>query len=865
MSSFRPFDRMRERLTVARGESDTAYFFALLYWGEMLAKTITATMVAAIRDDPDRHRYRLLHQLVRADGVGEWANVLDEALVGPASQHLLASARDEQQELTQRLGDGAWQAEAVAALQACITALDPAVEKLPTKVDLRRWFHLFALFRNRTRGHGAVLSEPCSTCLPLLERSLELVANNTKIAKREWAYLRQNLSGKYRVVALTSTAPSFEPLKSNVAAKHIEGVYIHLGEPVRVELMYSGVDATDFLYPNGAFNGKTFEALSYISGTTERVEAAPYLTPSGSLPASETEGLGLLDVQGDTFANLPPMPQGYVQRSQLQESILSLLLDDHHSIVTLSGRGGIGKTWLALAVLHDVCSAGRYAAILWLSARDIDLLPSGPKVVRPTVLSIPDIARSVVRLLGAADGTKPEAILSEHLGKSPLGPLLFVLDNFETVSQPAEVYAWLDHYVRPPNKVLITTRTRDFRGDYPVDIGGMTEEESNLLISEVAGRLGVLPLLTDGYRQDLYREAEGHPYVTRVLLGEVAKAGHPVNVERLMASRDEILDALFERTYAALSPSAKRVFLTLCAWRAALPQLGIEAVLLRPSNERMDIQAAVDELERMSLIESSVSPEDNAVFLMVPLAASLFGKRKLATSSMRSAVEADVELLMALGAGRITDVRHGAEPRIRRLFAFAATRITEGSGNIAEFQPMLEYVARQYPPAWLLLASLWEELGDIAAAKEALRRYIERSGGHGKTAEAWVRLIGLCEASEDWLGLAHALVETAELSGADYRIVRRAAARLNELLQRWGRQSIDAEEKRVIVRRLVAVMERRIEEADATDLSRIAWLHLHLRDEQRARQMILKGLVLEPDNYHLQRLAERLGASPILN
>jgi hypothetical protein len=42
---------------------------------------------------------------------------------------------------------------------------------------------------------------------------------------------------------------------------------------------------------------------------------------------------------------------------------------------------------------------------------------------------------------------------------------LFVFDNFETVRSPAELYIWIDTYVRPPDKVLITTRFRDFKGD----------------------------------------------------------------------------------------------------------------------------------------------------------------------------------------------------------------------------------------------------------------------------------------------------------------------------------------------------------------------------------------------------------------
>jgi hypothetical protein len=81
--------------------------------------------------------------------------------------------------------------------------------------------------------------------------------------------------------------------------------------------------------------------------------------------------------------------------------------------------------------------------------------------------------------------------------------------------------------------------------------------------------------------------------VIKILLGEVAKAGELVKVERIVADSDEILKALFERTYSGLSPVAKRVFLTLCNWRSLVPQIALEAVLLRPSNEKMDVLSAL--------------------------------------------------------------------------------------------------------------------------------------------------------------------------------------------------------------------------------------------------------------------------------
>ena len=67
---FQPLGRMWLRVENAREDSDSAFFMELMYLGEMLTKTVVAAMVAAVEDSNNRHRYRLLHRLVRADGLG---------------------------------------------------------------------------------------------------------------------------------------------------------------------------------------------------------------------------------------------------------------------------------------------------------------------------------------------------------------------------------------------------------------------------------------------------------------------------------------------------------------------------------------------------------------------------------------------------------------------------------------------------------------------------------------------------------------------------------------------------------------------------------------------------------------------------
>ncbi len=856
---------MWDRVEVGRQDSNTAFFTDLMYLGEMVSKLTVAALLAGIGDDTGRSRYRHTADLVRADGIGEWSRVLDEILLGPSGQYLVPEARTEQRELTQKSGAGTWQYAAVAQLHACLAALDPECDALPAKVDGRRWVRDFAWLRNKTRGHGAPRSELFNTLCPPLEESLKQFLQHS-LFQREWAYVHRNLSGKYRVTKLGDTDTTFEFLKtrSHSAAEHLpNGLYVSLGRPLRVELAESTVDAADFFLANGGFNEKRFEMISYASGQTVFADSSPYMNPTTALPASETQGLGQLEAVGHCFSNMPTPPADYVRREALEADLLGSLRNDRHPVVTLLGRGGIGKTSLALAAAHQLAEEKRFEAIIWFSARDLDLLPEGPKPVRAAVLSVDEIALEYVRLVDPAEaktkGFKAVDHLAATLTKPSFGPTLFVFDNFETVVHPSELFKWLDTYIRLPNKILITTRHRDFRGDYHIDVHGMSEGECDQLIDSVAGRRGIRNLLTREYREELFRESEGHPYVVKILLGEVSKARRLRKVERIVAEADEILSALFERTYGTLSPAAQRVFLTLCNWRSTVPRMALEAVLLRSANERMAVSDATDELEQSSFIELIPSEADGEIFVTTPLVASIFGKRKLAVSPMKAAIEIDTEILRQFGAGQRADIKQGLAPRLERLIATIAKQVEENPKGLEQHLPLLEFIARHQPSVWLDIADLYVESNAADAAdraKEAVRRHLERTTPQ-QALGSWRRLADLCHQTGDVVGEVHALVESCELPGLPFYELSSAANRINGLLVE-NRGAIDSEEKRVLIRRIADALEARTGEADATAFSRLAWLYLHLKDDRRAVTLTKRGLMLDGNNDYCLRLAERL-------
>ena len=874
MLDFLPLDRLRERVSRDRSDSDVAFFFSLLLYGECLTKLVTLALVAAVQDDRDRSRYGALYQLVRADGIGVWVDVLDQVLLGPSSQSLHAAARDAQRQLTQKHNDG-WSHDSCKLLATSMEKLGIGTDQ-HGKVAVRDWFRGFAKLRNKTRGHGATMASQCASACSQLEESVDLLAENLLVFKMPWAFLHQNFSGKYRVTHLGGDTSVLSALAGKPGVVNVpDGVYIALDgidHLVHVDLVQSDADAGDFLVANGQFTTKGhYELLSYITNERRSGPSDLFLTPVDKLPPSHTEGSHQLDVVGNCLTNLPPMAGGYITREELQHELREqLLLNERHSIVSLTGPGGIGKTTMALSVVHELLrgSSSIYTEVIWFSARDIDLLKSGPKPVRPHSVTLADFSNELVSLVHPPGTRLKLAEAIEQFGSALTdgitGPSLFVFDNFETVDDAAEVFKWLDTYVRLPNKVLITTRMRDFRGDYPVQVGGLTDSEGDKLISSVASELGISEMLGTRYRSELIRESDGHPYVIKILLGEVAKAGQALKPERIIAGEDDILTALFERTFVSLSSAAQRVFLLLASWRSVVPEIAVEAVVLRSRGERINVKRALDELLRYSFVELIASESDAQVFIAVPLAAMLFGRRKLSASPMKAVIDTDMELLLAFGPGRKEDVRHGVLPRIKRLLRYVVDQVTTGRESLEEAEPMLEFLAGRMPSVWLKLADLYEELQPSDAAdktKTCLRRFLERPDDAVEASLVWRRLAELCGKDGDYAGQLHALVEMCETANAPAYVVSDAANRINSIyfeLRQQRREVLDTDERWSLIQRVTTRLESMVDDLDATDCSRLAWLYVQLKDQARAIDTARRGLRLEQDNQHCLGLVDRL-------
>ena len=329
-----------------------------------------------------------------------------------------------------------------------------------------------------------------------------------------------------------------------------------------------------------------------------------------------------------------------------------------------------------------------------------------------------------------------------------------------------------------------------------------------------------------------------------------------------MAAQGEALVALFERSYNRLSPAAQRVFLTLCKWRSSVPALAVEAVLLRPENERIDVGEAIEELVRGFFVEELIEDATGEAEVSVPLAARLFGLGKLEVSVWQASIETDISLLHLFGP-RAAGSSPALGSRVKVLFRNVAEALSRGHRDFSEVRPVLDFLPTRYSYSCVLLSRLFFELyQDEVEEERYLLKYVEGVEYLEMPAwQAWKRIAAIRRNRGDAGSELHALAQSCRRDNTPLIELSDAANQINNIFSKLPRESPDAlprEEKQFLIRDVVGKLELARAELNPTDLSRLAWLQLHLGERDSALVTVNQGLSIDPENYHCLGLKARL-------
>ena len=851
---------VRRMNTVALDESSDAFIYTS-YGVEAFIKTIAISLYAGIRSKSADEAYALGARMVRADGLGEFEAAIREATSLPMVRSVPEPIGPLVAWLTKRRtkAEDEW-------FKATREHIRTLFRYLPTDdhVDVpceRVIDAITALvrLRNKTKAHGALGRDFYVSVNESYREVLTKLISTCPAMSWQWVYLRRTPGGEPRGTVLNGL--DARPIGNEVLRNlTFDSTGIHFAVDDYSEAYFVGdlircnLECSEFGIVNGFYNEqrRTSEFIDYADGATRSDDVAAFSREPVKPPPSDTAGQIELDVQSNTFGNLPPVPEGYVKRQSLERQLYDRLLDMNHAIITLHGRGGVGKTSLALRVAHDLASesAPRFEFILWFSSRDIELRTTGPSIVSPEIVSIADAAKVFGRLFGRSGSIEdfasalrnPEAI-SRH-------GMLFIFDNFESVSNPTSFQQFLDTWAHHPNKVLITSRQRAFKADFPIEVRGMEFPEAQDLLKSLSRSLGIEGLVTDEVIDQIFTYSEGHVYVMRVLMGEIAKDGRYTPPHQVIGRRGDIIESVFERSFSRLTRDGRNVFLLVANWRTPVPELGLLAIL---SQRGIDAEGGIDECERMSLVLTDASPGGGR-YCFSPKLSHIFGKKKLTGDPDAVLLRQDIEALRSFGTFDGARRNADQDAEVRRFISWCNQEAAANPHKMEYVDGLFESTAVLWPKAWLELARFRIKFGTGAGVADAFRRAVEEVPN---STISWLERARYAEQQGDGATFVASLDGAAESAPDDPFLLGDIARRMVAYISRHKGEFATAERSAQFTS-LRKRLELLVDVLTADTLAQLGWLYVFESFPEKARQYAVLGLERQFDNEPCRRLLARI-------
>ncbi|MCG3118696.1 MAG: hypothetical protein ALAOOOJD_00950 [bacterium] len=304
-------------------------------------------------------------------------------------------------------------------------------------------------------------------------------------------------------------------------------------------------------------------------------------------------------------------------------------------IITIDGIGGIGKTSLALEVLHECLAASQnsqpvangaqpFDAFIWTSAKDREL-------------SINDVLDVIAHTLDYAFLTQLPLAEKRHgiVKRLQEKSCLLIVDNFETVTDD-NVHDFVLN-LPEPSKCLITSRTQSIRLARAVSLRGMEEEETLLLIKNEEGRLDINldALVVDARNfQRFYNATGGAPLAIRWSIGQIKQRGQSIEavLNSLYGASGDIFEFIFERAWSLLSEASAKILLSMPIFAYSASKAAIEAA---SDVHQWELDEGLGQLVELWLLEASEKlDESKRRYTLHPLTRAFAQKQLVANPEL---------------------------------------------------------------------------------------------------------------------------------------------------------------------------------------------------------------------------------------
>jgi Cdc6-like AAA superfamily ATPase len=219
--------------------------------------------------------------------------------------------------------------------------------------------------------------------------------------------------------------------------------------------------------------------------------------------------------------NLPQPTYGQFIGREKEIAQIKIVLRSYphsqHSVISIDGIGGVGKSTLALEIAHwymrnysKLSKQEQFDAIVWVSAKESILTADGilPRYKKQSTLV--DIMQEINYTLSGETNREGIANISDLRAKTfsllSSHRALLIIDNFESIDD-ISVMSFIFE-VPAPTKIIVTTRHR-IDVAYPVRLSGMEWDDAKQLIFQQSD--SKIVTLKDEETRLLYKATGGIP------------------------------------------------------------------------------------------------------------------------------------------------------------------------------------------------------------------------------------------------------------------------------------------------------------------------------------------------------------------
>lgn len=296
---------------------------------------------------------------------------------------------------------------------------------------------------------------------------------------------------------------------------------------------------------------------------------------------------------------------------------------DKNALTMIIGRGGIGKSSLALETVKRYYLSKnkkhfQFDAIVWVSAKNEDI----------TFPNFLDTVARVMEYTGVLQITDIENKAAEVKQLFQKNRILLIVDNFETIND--ERIASFIEGVCDNDRVIITTRENRIWNisSSAVHVEKLDEKEGVLLIKHEYEKQCIdFKGVSSESLSDLLKATDGSPLAIKWAVGQIATTRLPIEriITSLQTGHGDVFEKMFSSSWRSLDEVSQSLLYMLLFFS---PNASREALYKSSGLGEFSFDISISKLSQLSLIEVTGENVTNQFYGLHPLTHSFVEKMK---------------------------------------------------------------------------------------------------------------------------------------------------------------------------------------------------------------------------------------------